>query len=130
MNSCADDIANYLQTRGIGSRRGKTGWVISVGQEPKDPVTAITVLDTGGGAPDTCEQDIFYPTFLVRVRAGKYAEGYSKCNEIMRMLTRASALTLGGSTYAFVQAETDVESLGKNDTDKEIFACVFRAMRS
>jgi hypothetical protein len=29
-----------------------------------------------------------------------------------------------------VQAETDVESLGKNDTDKEIFACVFRAMRS
>jgi hypothetical protein len=129
MKSPADDMADYLQTQGHGSRRNASGWCISVGTEPAVPATTITLFDTGGSGPDTDQLDIFNPTFHVRVRSNTYPEGYSKIYAIMQTLVHAPVVTLSGSRYAFIAAETDILSIGKDENDKEIFTANYRALR-
>lgn len=129
MKSPADDLAGFLESKGIGSRRATAGWNISVGTEPAAPTTAVTLYDTGGGAPDTGELDVFNPTVQVRVRGNSYPEAYAKANDVMKALILAPVMTLNGSRYAFIVAETDILSLGKDENDKDIFTANFRAMR-
>jgi hypothetical protein len=82
MKSPADDLAGFLESKGIGSRRATAGWNISVGTEPAAPTTAVTLYDTGGGAPDTGELDVFNPTVQVRVRGNSYPEAYAKARDV------------------------------------------------
>lgn len=129
MISPADDIARKLAALSVGTLGGAAKWSISINTEPLSPAEAITVYDTGGGEPDTDEQDLFNPTFQVRVRTPSFPEAYAKQEAIRDLLILSDPLVTTTSTFVGIAMSSDILSLGKDDGNRFILVANYRAIR-
>ena len=134
MRAPAVDIAEYLQTNGVGVIGSPTGWSIWVGQErpPKPnavPPTTITLYDLPGEEP-LYSSGIEHPAIQVRVRGspGGYEAAYAKAVQIRDLLTSGSFFV--GSTGYDGWIEGDVGHLGQDEGDRPIFVATYRLQRS
>lgn len=125
MQSPAYNVAQLLQTEGIGTIGASSGWSIAVGSEPMSPATCITVYDTGGLEPDT-EQLDRRPSFQVRVRGGDYLEARERIESAIGVLQGRTGVVLGGTRYLSFELQSDVVCLGKDDSERFIFVANFR----
>lgn len=134
MRAPAVDIAEYLQTNGVGIIGSPTGWSIWVGQEraPKAgavPPTTITLYDLPGEEP-LYSSGIEHPAIQVRVRGspGGYEAAYAKAVQIRDLLTGWSFFV--GSMAYDGWIEGDVGHLGQDDGERPIFVATYRLQRS
>ena len=127
MSSAATDIATRLESLGIGTRGANSGWSISVGAEPDKPDNAITIYNTGGEEPDTCEQDILRPAFQVRVRARDYEEGHAKQVAIREALIR-SIFATASARFASVRQMSGALDLGKDGNNRYLTTANYTAL--
>lgn len=125
--SHAQDIADRLEEMGSGTIAATTGWAISVGREPLKPASAITVYDTGGGEPDTDEQDLLTPTFQIRVRAKSYQEAFDKQRSIRDHLIRMAFSTAGGR-YLSIKSISSILSLGQDEKNLHVLSANYEAL--
>lgn len=94
-----DDIASYLQTKGIGT----VGTDIFKGEYPDSPDDMVAIYETGGFAPPkSWEGD--NPTFQIRVRNRGYSLGRDVCETIMWTLHHVGEETLGTTRYLYIWA--------------------------
>ncbi|MDD4804280.1 MAG: minor capsid protein [Candidatus Pacebacteria bacterium] len=123
MSNVADDVANFLQSKGIGSRNTLNGWGIAVDNEPPSPPAPdkiITVYNTGGFAP-IHSAGIRHPTVQVRARGSPNEDGtvpYNKLEEAR------NALMTGPFKRTWVMG--DITNLGLDDSSRPIFTLNFR----
>lgn len=129
MISPADDIAHYLASAGEGTFNGSSGWAIFVGEEQLEPVTAITVYDTGGAGPDTDELDLFQPTFQVRVRHDDYQIGYAKQLSICDRLILPDMIETDTSRFVNVVMTSEIIPIGRDDKGRCLFTANYRTIR-
>jgi hypothetical protein len=130
VNSPAHDIAVQLAGLGLGAFPNTGTWPIGVNGEMATPDNVITIYDTGGSGPDTAEMDVGDPTFQVRTRAVLATDAYGKQADIKAALLAARRYTGGnGVVHAFYVMETDVLSLGQDDSKRHIRVANYRVHR-
>lgn len=127
MSSAAFDIAARLAGLGIGTVGANTGWTIAVGAEPAAPDNAITIYNTGGDEPDTCEQDILRPAFQVRVRSTDYEAGHAKHVAIREALIR-SIFATASARFASVRQASGPLDLGTDDRNRYLTTANYTAL--
>lgn len=131
MNSAAHDIAQYLVTQGVlPDLGGHDRWSVHVGGEPTAPNDVVTLYDTPGLEPDTDRLDIFQPTLLVRVRATNYIQGHGKQDEIRAALMLTQPIETPSSVFEHCIPTTDIFSLGRDEENRYILVCNYRARRA
>lgn len=128
MKSPADDLARYLATAGVGTFGGASAWCVGVAAEPATPPECVTLYDTPGGEPDTDELDSM-PRFQVRVRGPSFTACYDKQNAIRDLLLLPAAITTSESTY-LIQMSSDIETIGRDDSDNFLLVANYRARRT
>jgi hypothetical protein len=133
MNAASKDIATLLQTLALGTLNATSGWAIYYSREPHEkpdvnPITAITVYDTGGRTPDP-RNLLDYPTVQIRVRAADFDTGYAKILAIREALMSKAAVTVNGTVYSGFWLNGDINAIGRNDADRPIFTVNFQLMR-
>lgn len=130
MSTPAHDIGLYLATPefAIGTFAGAAAWSINVGQEPASPPEAVTVYDTGGGAPIP-DIELREPTIQVRVRGPNYLAAQAKAEAIFAQLTQPTTREIEGSRYIGIWATSDILALGRDDNDRYLFTANFRCER-
>lgn len=88
-------ILEYLYAQGVVKKTSDSDPSFSafVGHEPDSPDESVTLYDYGGekdGRLMSTGENIFHPTFQVRVRSkpagGGYARGYAKAQEVAAAL--------------------------------------------
>lgn len=126
MSSPAYEMAQYLESLGIGVFAGSSGWSISVDRAPVSPDNAITLQDQAGGEPDTDELDIRRPNLLIQVRSDDYRQGYAKQQEIMTALITPAPFTYNGIYYVGLRALSDVLSLGQDESNRFVTQCTYQ----
>jgi hypothetical protein len=100
--------------------------------EPPAPDLCVTVLDSGGYAPDS-GADYRRPTVQVRVRGtrGDYRGAYVLASSVRDRLHLLHEETVAGSArYAGVWMEGDVNPLGADESERPILTMNFRIHRT
>lgn len=129
MNSCAHDIALWLESQGVGVLGGENKWSLARNGEPKTPPDCITVYDTGGDGPDTDELDVYLQTFQVRVRAIDEAEGSTKQAEIRELLIHGDPIDASTSVFTLVVLVNDLGSIGRTENGSYLTVANYRTRR-
>lgn len=130
MNAPSVDIANLLESEGLGVFGGISGWCIYIGTEPSKPDTTVTLYDTTGAEPDYAAA-IEYPAIQVRVRGSPYGypAAYERAKDVRDLLIATNGVMLGGATYsAWIMG--DVAYLATDESQRPIFVANYRLMRS
>lgn len=127
--SPAWDIAHYLDDQGVGTFGGTSSWSLNASREPVDPPDAVTLYDTGGGEPDTDEQDLLSPTFQVRVRSLDFQRAYDKQIEIRNLLILPGKITTEFSVFVLIAMTSDVIDAGHDDNNRFILTANYRTIR-
>lgn len=122
--SPATEIAQRLQTLGIGTIGATSGWALAVGMEPSQPNNVITVYDTPGQAPDNDDHSVERPTVQVRVRSFDHQEAYGKSQDVKNALISGEF-----GTFFLITATSEPGLIGRDDNDRFLFTTNFQAMR-
>src|SRR5690606_5811001 len=115
MRSAADELAHYLEDRGIGLFGGNADWSIHIDREPFAPDRVVTLYDTGGSANVSIDPEIRNPTFQVRVRGLTFSEAYEMQELISQILTQPGSdhasfeRVIGGHVYLLISIHIDRE---------------------
>lgn len=125
MSSPAYDMALYLQSVGIGT----FAQTIHVSREPISPDDVVTLYDTGGTPILTDHDELREATFQVRVRSTGYLAGYQKQQDVFEAFKSFLPIDIGAYSYPGVWAVTDILAIGRDDNDRFLFTCNYRAMR-
>ena len=127
MPSSAEDVAEYLEDQGIGTRGAASGWAIFIGKEPSSPNNTITVYDTGGamGNPD----QLYDPTIQIRIRGHDYSGTYAKAVEIRDDLVVNTDRVVGDWHYAGFFLISDIAKIDTDENNRDVFTINFRLMR-
>jgi len=99
-----------------------------IGTSPAIPAQNITIYDTGGtNANAEFQHDDV--TFMIRVKAKLYADGYNTAYAIKRLLLGLTGWQTDGWNYAGFYLVNDVIRIGRDSDDLEIFTVNFLTMR-
>lgn len=120
IKSPAQDVAERLQTLGHGTIGATTGWAIAVGREPDKPINCITIYDTGGEDLDTDEQDIGYPSIMVRTRSRDYLVGYNKQRDIQKVLATLGGFATASARYRSWKSTSSIAQADIDDANNAI----------
>lgn len=123
MSSPAEDIALFLENEGVGTR----GTNIFVGREPEISALSITLINSGGLAPNPkWLRD--YPSVQIRLRSTVY--GYSaawdKANDIKDALLGEPTTTLNSKNYVQFLQLGDILDLGPDANNRALISMNFR----
>lgn len=135
MRSAADELAHYLEDRGIGLFGGNADWSIHIDREPFAPDRVVTLYDTGGSANVSIDPEIRNPTFQVRVRGLTFSEAYEMQELISQILTQPGSdhasfeRVIGGHVYLLIVRTSDILSLGRDENDRIRLTANYQAMR-
>jgi len=135
MRSAADELAHYLEDRGIGLFGGNADWSIHIDREPFAPDRVVTLYDTGGSANVSIDPEIRNPTFQVRVRGLTFGEAYEMQERISQILTQPGSdhasfeRVIGGHVYLLIVRTSDILSLGRDENDRIRLTANYQAMR-
>jgi hypothetical protein len=129
-NAPSADIAEFMQTNGIGFLAATTGWSIFESREPVSPDSTITVYDSGGLASNPA-WILDFPSIQIRVRGdiGRYDLAYTKCQEIKDLLLGLPKQVINTTEYIGVWALGDITSLGYDDNKRPILVQNWRIAR-
>ena len=130
MNAPSIDIKDLLEAGGHGTFGASSGWAISVGVEPDEPDTSITIYDSPG-EPANPKFLLDHPRFEVRVRAepNDYLAGYSKAQDVKDALLGLPPQVLGGTQYDGIWSVVDVFYLGPDKKHRPVFVSSWRVTR-
>jgi hypothetical protein len=127
MNSPAYDIAQILDSSGVSAGDYTTDLVVS--QMPDTPNNCICVYDTGGF--DSAADYVYdRPTVMVKVRNLSYRAGYAKAQLIKSALHGLSNENWGSSRYIGIWCMGDINSVGLDENQRQIFTVNFRIHRT
>lgn len=135
MRSAADELAHYLEDRGIGLFGGNADWSIHIDREPFAPDRVVTLYDTGGSVNVSIDPEIRNPTFQVRVRGLTFSEAYEMQELISQILTQPGSdhasfeRVIGGHVYLLIVRTSDILSLGRDENDRIRLTANYQAMR-
>jgi len=129
MTSPAYNLAQHLETKGVGTFGGSSSWAISVSREPVEPDDAVTLYDTGGAAPVLFNEKTRDETIQVRVRSKDYLSAYNKHDEIFGFLNAIINETIGGDDFIGVWLQSDILNVGRDDNDRQILTANYRLER-
>lgn len=105
-----------------------TAMPLYIGNSPALPVENITIYDTGGtNANAEFQHDDV--TFMIRVKAKLYADGYNTAYAIKRLLLGLTGWQTEGWNYAGFYLVSDVLRIGRDSDDYEIFTVNFLTLR-
>lgn len=124
MNPPAKDIADYLETVGLGI----VGTSIFAYGEPASPDDTITIYDTGGYDP-IIPALLYSPTVQVRTRSMNYDTAWGKLLEVQNELLLPTTREIGGSRYIGIWMTGDANSLGRDDNNRWRIVANFRIQR-
>lgn len=140
MNPVSVDIKDLLVTAGIGSFASDSAWAINISYEPDTPSDTITIYDTGGPKPSyhmtAGTRGMLYSDFMVRVRSNSYVNAWNKMWDILESIDHKGHFTVEADSsseadvrYSDIQKQTEVEFLRKDNNERTILICNFRAFR-
>lgn len=120
-------IRDLLVAAGVGVFAATSGWAIFIGREPANPVTTITIYDTGGFSPNP-KWNIDEPTVQVRVRGstGNFQAAYAKANAVKEALLGLPSQDLNGDRWVSVRQLGDIHNLGYDNSERPLFTINFR----
>lgn len=110
----ASDMAQYLEDQGHGT----VGTDIFYSFQPDTPDACITVLDTGGLAPDRYIPHA-EPTFQVLVRSTTYDLAEAKAEAIVTELHDSVHKTIGGDYHYYIFLLTEPAAIGRDENGRD-----------
>lgn len=117
MNDVADEIADYLELLGLGTK----GTNLFTGYKP-DVDNSTFIINTGGFAPENWGE-VFNPKFQIFIVANSFEEGQAKYNEINNALSSIRNETLSvNCNYYFFILQLSGGHLGRDENGKELFS--------
>lgn len=119
-----DDIANYLQTQGIGT----VGTDIFRGLMPDQPDNCIALFEYAGSPPDL-HWNGEYPGLQVRVRNKSYSAGRAKIGAVVDVLHGLTEQVLGTTRYLLIRANQSPESLGRDNNGRNEWVVNFAVIK-
>jgi hypothetical protein len=118
--SVAKDIAEYLETNGIGTYATD----IFIGSEPPEPDSCITIYEYPGSPPDL-QAEMENPNIQIRVRNASWEAARLKAQAIQDLLqeigneyntAKAEGITINGTFYAAIRTTlSGITSLGEDE---------------
>lgn len=129
MKPTSHEIAQYLDTQGVGVLGATSGWRLAANVEAASPDRAVTVYDTGGAAPVLYDEPLTAPTIQVRTRAHSYAEAYEKQAEVFGILNDVVDQNIGDHRYLGLWREGDILHAGRDEQDRHILTSNYRVER-
>jgi len=120
-----DDIALYLQQKGIGT----IGTDIFKGQLPAAPDNAIALFEYAGEPQDLTDANLEYPGLQVLVRNKSYAAGRQKIEQVRNVLHGLTETTINNVRYLLIQAKQSPEALPRDENGRAIFVVNFRVIK-
>jgi hypothetical protein len=124
-------LAQYLAAHGYGiwADDNPVEWSINVALEPEVPDRTITLLDDGGGDPDTDELDIQEARVNIRVRGGRDGPSYlttlDKCEQIRDALTQPAPLVAEGVCILGARLIGAIANLGRDTLNRSVMMMTF-----
>ena len=107
-----DDIADYLETQGIGT----VGVDIFKGEMSDEPSNCVAIERYAGKPPDTLGYE--YPGLQVRVRNTSRPDAEAKIKSIESLLHCLSNITLNGTRYLSLFAQQGPVPLGRDESNR------------
>ena len=127
MAQLLDNIAEYLETEGFGTR----GEDIFIGFLPDDEDefadNVVFIDQTGGIAPDK-DIPVAKPTVQIVVRSAEYDNGFEKLQQIFDRFHGVHddfALTVGGVDIMRAYAINEPQHLERDGKERDLFTCTF-----
>lgn len=115
-----DDLTQQLITAGLGT----LGTDVFSGFMPGNVDNGLVVIETGGLQPD---KDILIhtPTFQVLIRSKSYSNGRTKLTNVYNTFHQLENVTLGGTYFFFILAQTEGGHIGRDDNGRDQFSINF-----
>jgi len=133
MNAPSQDIKDLLEASSAttGLIFGST---LFVGQEPDGGGVAdkvVSIFDTGGGQPDT-KRTLKLPTIMIKIRGDVfgYQAGYTLAELIVTTLHAVENTTVNSTRYIYIIAQSDINFLGYDKSNRPMWTINFRIMRT
>jgi len=95
---------------------------VYIGSMPSTPDNAICIYRSGGYPRDLTGNFVSEPTFQIRVRNTSHATAESLCEDILDSLHAKTTTNL-----MMIQAQSDILSLGRDESNRAEFTMNFRA---
>jgi len=135
MNSCAEDIKDYLVDLSEDSSLSFAieltfGTNLFISVLPETTNIATVLLDTPGSPPNPNE--IRNPTIqiLTRGKVGGYTAAYSQIETIIDVLQGLANTTINGTTYIQMWMMGDVFHIGNDSKGRPMFSATFQIQRT
>lgn len=127
MTDPAVSVKDLLVAGGAGTFAATSGWSIHVGKLPATPNTAISVMQTGGLAPNP-KWLLDYPSIQVMVRgaANGYVAARAKAQKVKDILLGIASQDLNGDRLVQINQIGDIASIGFDDSNRPLFTLNFR----
>lgn len=109
-----NDIYAYLGDQDeIG---GSTGWTGVINRLPESPDKVVFIKNTGGQPPEGKTSFFYHPSFQIIVRAGvgEDSDAESKIGSLRTLLHGIKNTTLNSVSYASIDLQGDLLSLGQD----------------
>lgn len=125
-NSPAEDIAQMLETDGIGIR----GTNIFIGRSPDLDILTIVISDTGGFAPNPkWLREAQTVQCLVRGTPGAYSIAWQKAQEIKDALLGRSPTVIGIADYVLFVQIGDIINIGVDEKERPLMSSNWQLTR-
>ena len=126
------DMADVLQTAGLGTQAATSGWGIYVSKEPTTPDTTITLFDEGSFSANANAKFLLdHLSVEVRVRGVPfgYSAAYTKMQEVKDELLGRAAETVNGSEYIGIWMLGDISLQNYDENNRPILQARFLISR-
>lgn len=100
---------------------------IKLAKQPDSPVEVITILDTGGTAPDMSLGVVHEPTFQLLIRAADYEAAKAIADACRDALHGKIAVEAEGVHFLYIGALAEPGSIGDNERGEHEFSGNFKA---
>lgn len=120
-----DDIADYLETEGVGT----VGTDIFVGKVPAEPANLIAIVPGNGGTaqPNMYIADFIYPRFQIFIRNEDFSAGADKLAEVRAALHCKIGLALNNHRALRIHAQQEGGPIGDDGQGRTEFSINFMA---
>ncbi len=124
-----DDIANLLQSKGIGT----VNIDIFKGYKPDQPDNIVALFEYAGSPMELTmgndDPTLERPGLQVWVRNYLYPAGRAKIEQIVDALHGEAELTLNGDRYLLIRANQSPESMGMDANNRSEFVVNFSIIK-
>ena len=134
MSTVAEDIADWLESRSLGSKSGSPPPRIFQSQMLDTPDDAILIVEGGGAAAERSHDGrrILNPgiTVIVRAASDGFTAGYQLAQDIEDALLDLTNTAINGRLYQGTIPLSDVADLGKDESDRWKWSMNFLVKKS